>query len=235
MKRKLGITFLVCIIAYTGLLYYGMVPSFLPFLNIHGREEQEPGVPADVTADNKKVAITFDDGPNAQYTPFLLDGLKSRDVKATFFLIGQNIAGNEELLKRMKEEGHLIGNHSYYHSELYKLPLEKACMEVRQTNELIYDITGYEPEFLRPPFGAWDRQCECPENMIPVYWDVDPLDWKSKDASSVVQRVLEDVEDGDIILLHDIYKSSVEAALTIIDCLKDKGYEFVTVDELILD
>ena len=234
MKRKLGITFLVCIIVYTGFVYLKLLP-LEPNVSENSMETKKQEIPVDAENDDKKVAITFDDGPNARYTPFLLDGLKSRDVKATFFVIGENIVGNEALLKRMREEGHLIGNHSYYHSELYKLPVEEASMEIRQTNELIYGITGYEPEFLRPPFGAWDRQSECPENMIPVYWDIDPLDWKCQDATIVVQNVIEEVDDGDIILLHDIYKSSVEAALTIIDCLKDRGYEFVTVDALILD
>ncbi len=228
MRRKLGIVFLVFVVAGSGLFYQSKMPSWMSYF-------RGPGTPADAYADNKRVAITFDDGPSAQYTSFLLDGLKSRGVKASFFVVGQNIAGNEELLKRMYEEGHLIGNHSYHHVQLNQLSLETACLEVRQTNEQIYEITGHKPEFLRPPFGEWDRRCECPETMIPVYWSVDSLDWKSSNPSEVVQRVLAQVEDGDIILLHDIFSSSVEAALTIIDCLHQKGYEFVTVDELILN
>lgn len=228
MKRRIGITFLVCMIAYVGLHYFNI-------LDIRESLNKEQKIEVGVENDSKKVAITFDDGPNEKYTSLLLDGLKSRGIKATFFVIGENIKGNEELIKRMYEEGHLIGNHSYYHSELCKLTLEEATTEIRQTNELVYVITGYYPEFLRPPFGAWDRKCACPEEMIPVYWDIDPLDWQVQNATMVVSNVIEDVEDGDIILLHDIYQSSVDAAFVIIDCLQYLGYEFVTVDELILN
>lgn len=224
MKRRIGITVLVCIIAYAGLYRFNMTQ----LLN-----KQKIDVVAE--DDTKRVAITFDDGPNQRYTSLLLDGLKSRGIKATFFVIGQNIKGNEELLKRIYEEGHLIGNHSYYHSELNKLTIKEATLEIKQTNQIIYDITGYEPEFLRPPFGAWDRSCDCPEEMIPVYWDIDPLDWQVQDATVVVSNVIDEVEDGDIILLHDIYQSSIDAAFAIIDCLQYMGYEFVTVEELILN
>lgn len=228
MKRRIGITFLVCIIAYVGLQHFDMAESF-------NKKNIEQRIDVVAENDNKRVAITFDDGPNEKYTSLLLDGLKSRGIKATFFVIGENIEGNEALIKRMQEEGHLIGNHSYYHSELCKLTLEEATAEIQQTNQLIYEITGYMPEFLRPPFGSWDRKCECPEEMIPVYWDIDPLDWQVQDATIVVSNVVEEVEDGDIILLHDIYQSSVDAAFAIIDCLQYMGYEFVTVDELILN
>ena len=182
-----------------------------------------------------KVALTFDDGPHPVYTPQLLDGLKERGVRATFFVVGENIPGNEEILKRMDAEGHLIGNHTYNHVKLSDLDSARACAEVEKTNVLIQEATGKEPEFIRPPFGAWKKTMECSLGMLPVLWDVDPLDWTTKNTALVVERVLKDTKPGDIILLHDYYQSSVDAALEIVDTLTQRGYEFVTVDELILE
>lgn len=182
-----------------------------------------------------KVALTFDDGPHPVYTPPLLDGLKERGVHATFFVVGENIPGNEEILKRMDAEGHLIGNHTYSHVKLSELDIARACAEVEKTNALICEVTGKEPEFIRPPFGEWKKAMECSFEMIPVLWDVDPLDWTTKNTALVVERVLKDTKAGDIILLHDYYQSSVDAALEIVDALTERGYKFVTVDELILE
>ena len=182
-----------------------------------------------------KVALTFDDGPHPVYTPQLLDGLNERGVHATFFAVGKNILGNEALLKRMETEGHLIGNHTYSHVKLSELDIARACAEVEKTNALICEVTGKEPEFIRPPFGEWKKAMECSFEMIPVLWDVDPLDWTTKNTALVVERVLKDTKAGDIILLHDYYQSSVDAALEIVDALTERGYKFVTVDELILE
>ena len=182
-----------------------------------------------------KVALTFDDGPHSVYTPQLLDGLNERGVHATFFVVGKNILGNEALLKRMETEGHLIGNHTYSHVKLSELDIARACAEVEKTNALICEVTGKEPEFIRPPFGEWKKAMECSFEMIPVLWDVDPLDWTTKNTALVVERVLKDTKPGDIILLHDYYQSSVDAALGIVDALTERGYKFVTVDELILE
>lgn len=182
-----------------------------------------------------KVALTFDDGPHPVYTPQLLDGLKERGVHVTFFVVGKSILGNEALLKRMETEGHLIGNHTYSHVKLSELDIARACAEVEKTNALICEVTGKEPEFIRPPFGEWKKAMECSFEMIPVLWDVDPLDWTTKNTALVVERVLKDTKAGDIILLHDYYQSSVDAALEIVDALTERGYKFVTVDELILE
>ena len=189
--------------------------------------------PADLT--QKKIALTFDDGPHPVYTKKLLEGLAERHVEATFFVVGENIPGNEDLIARMKEEGHLIGNHTYDHVKICDMSGEEACEQVEKTSELVKEITGENTEFVRPPFGAWNKEMECSFTMIPVLWDVDPLDWTTKNSAAVVQKVLNSVEENDIILLHDCYDSSVEAALEIVDELLVQGYEFVTVDELILE
>lgn len=183
----------------------------------------------------KKVALTFDDGPHPVYTKQLLDGLAQRKVKATFFVIGKNIEGNEALLQQMHEAGHLIGNHTYDHVKICDLDGAQACEQVEKTSALVKAVTGEDTEFVRPPFGAWNKAMECSFTMIPVLWDVDPLDWTTENSAAVVQKVLDTVEENDIILLHDCYQSSVDAALEITDKLLAQGYEFVTVDELILE
>ncbi len=186
-------------------------------------------------AERKRVALTFDDGPHPVYTEELLDGLKERGVKATFFVVGENIPGNEDLIRRMDEEGHLIGNHTYNHVKISDMSKADACEQIEKTSALIRELTGKDTEFVRPPFGEWNKELECSFVMIPVLWDVDPKDWTTNNVSDVVRRVLEDTKNGDIILLHDYYRSSVQAALQIVDSLQGQGYEFVTVDELILE
>ena len=144
------------------------------------------------------------------------------------------MSGSEELIRRMAGEGHVIGNHTYSHIKLSGITDAEACGEVQKTDTLVRELTGSGTEFIRPPFGSWKKTLECELEMIPVLWDVDPLDWTTKNTGVIVQRVLEDVEPGDIILLHDFYGSSVDAALEIADQLLAQGYELVTVDELIL-
>ena len=175
----------------------------------------------------KYIALTFDDGPSRKYTPILLDGLKERGVHATFFLMGKNIEGEEDIVKRMSEEGHLIGNHSYEHIQLTKAGAKAVCEAVEHTQEQI--------EYIRPPYGDWNEELEEEIGMTPVLWSLDSLDWKLKDTGKIIRQVLKDVKDGDIILLHDIFPSSVEAALELIDILQKEGYVFVTADELLIE
>ena len=181
------------------------------------------------------VAITFDDGPRRSTTVRLLDGLKELNVKASFFVTGKNIIGNEDIIKRMYDEGHLIGNHTYSHVELSEVSHDKAIQEIESTNNLIYDITGYMPKYIRPPFGSYSDKLQLEINMTPVMWSVDPNDWNTTYVEGVVNSVLKKVKSGDIILLHDFYDSSVTAALEIIAQLKARGYVFVTVDQIMLD
>ena len=183
------------------------------------------------------VALTFDDGPNASSTPILLDGLKERKVRATFFLIGENVEKdeNEKIVKRMYEEGHLIGNHTYTHCNLSKLETGEAKKELEQTDTVIEKITGKQPVFVRAPYGELPVDSEQDLNRIYIGWTVDPLDWMTEDTGAVVKTVVEEINPGDVILLHDCYPSSVQAAIRIVDLLQGKGYEFVTVDHLIMD
>lgn len=224
-----------------GYLLYFCTAIFLFFFGM--KLLKEKGVSDDVIlADNDlqdkehaRIALTFDDGPHAVYTPAMLDALKERDVKASFFLIGKCISGNEEIVKRIKDEGHLIGNHTFNHVQLNKLSDEKACQEITKTSNLIYEITGVYTAYVRPPFGEWKKDLDCNVTMLPVMWSIDSLDWTTSNVDGIVKRVLKNIKDGDIILMHDGYDSTVKAALRIIDELQKRGFEFVTVDELLLD
>lgn len=180
----------------------------------------------------KKVAITFDDGPSV-YTERLLEGLKERNVCATFFVVGERAEEYPKLLKQMKEQGNLIGNHTYSHTQLNAVDCEIALAEVKKTNDIIQEQTGVSCEYLRPPYGECCSAVKEQLDMVTVLWDVDPLDWCTDDAKTVATRILEKTGENDIILLHDCYESSVQAAFLVIDALKEKGYEFVTVDELL--
>ncbi len=183
--------------------------------------------------ESPRVALTFDDGPNSRYTPLLLKGLRKRKIHVSFFLVGENIDGNEELLLEMKQDGHLIGNHTWDHVQLDKISQEKARLEIEKTNNRIFEVTGIYPSYIRPPFGAWKKDMELPFTMLPVFWDVDTLDWKSRNANSILSIVRSQVHDGSVLLMHDGYQSSVDAALIIVDLLTEQGYDFVTADQLL--
>ena len=135
----------------------------------------------------------------------------------------------------MAEEGHLIGNHTMDHVRLNHKTYEEAIEQIRQSNQIISQITGQTPQYIRPPFGEWSKELQEEVDMTAVLWDVDPVDWKVKNTEIVVKRILKNARDGDIILLHDVYGTSVDAALEIVDQMQAEGYEFVTVDEIILD
>ena len=183
----------------------------------------------------KKVAITFDDGPNAEFTPILLEGLKERNVKATFFLLGKEAEKYPEIVEQMHKEGHLVATHAYEHIDLSKLPDEQARAQIDSTNQVLQEITGVYPAYIRPPFGAWKTNLDYKTEMIEVLWDVDPLDWKTPDANVVANYVISKVKEDDIILLHDASATSVQAAFMIIDALEKEGYTFVTVEEILFD
>ncbi|MFR5691829.1 MAG: polysaccharide deacetylase family protein [Lachnospiraceae bacterium] len=200
-----------------------------------GEIQQKESVEESGVKEKPSIAITFDDGPSSRYTGRLLDGLKERNVKASFFLIGENAEESPVLVERIYKEGHLIGNHTYSHVQMTHLSEEAAVREIEKTDQVISAITGEHVAYMRPPFGAWQRELEVRMEVLPVLWSVDPLDWTTENVDEIVSKVVTEVEEGDIILLHDCYASSVEAALRIVDILQKEGYEFVTVDRLLID
>lgn len=204
-------------------------------LGIAGYWNKTKPVDAAVEVSEKpKIAITFDDGPSV-YTEELLDGLKDRGVKATFFVIGKSAVSYPDIVKRESNEGHLVGNHTYNHVEITKIGDKKAREEIEKTNTVLKEMLGKEIEYVRPPFGAWQKKLEQEMNVLPVMWSIDPLDWTTENVDEIVNKVVTEAKENDIILLHDCYQSSVQAALRIIDILQKEGFEFVTADELLLD
>lgn len=236
-KYALGYLFLLYILL--GSIFYikeATTPGSGTNVEVAGRGvEQKEIQAADNYKEIKKVAITFDDGPHPVYTELILEELKDRGVKASFFIIGKNAEEHPDIVKRIYDEGHVIGNHTYSHLRLTALNEESYVEELRETSNLIKEITGQETIFVRPPYGEWDKKFEKELKMFPVLWTVDPLDWSGTDASFIVEHVVGKVKDNDIILLHDEYESTKVAVMVIIDILQDRGYEFVTVDEILFN
>jgi peptidoglycan-N-acetylglucosamine deacetylase len=190
-----------------------------------------------VNVDGPYIAMTFDDGPNPETTPRLLDILKQRNIKATFFMIGQNAQANPKIVQRILAEGHEIGNHSWTHPQLSKLSDERVTEEINKTQAAIKDACGYTPILLRPPYGAITaRQKDWIEKQFGlsvIIWSVDPFDWKRPGASVIEQRILAGARPGAIVLSHDIHKQTVDAMPATLDALAAKGFKFVTVSQLI--
>lgn len=186
-----------------------------------------------VDAAPKLLAFTFDDGPHRGSTDRLLDGLRERNAKGTFFLVGEEIDEARDIVERMREEGHQIGNHTWSHKRLDEISTDEAAQEIGKTDALLKSVAGDAEYWLRPPYGFLRDGAEKSLGVPVVKWSLDPRDWESRDVDKVVQAVMEAVKPGDIVLLHDIYPTSVEAALRLMDALAADGYQFVTVEELL--
>ena len=192
-------------------------------------------LPEEKKTEKKRIALTFDDGPHPIYTPQMLELLKEEQVPATFFLLGENVELYGDLVKEIAKEGHLIGNHTYHHVQITSLSLEEACKEIQETSDLIEELTGTGTEYVRPPFGTWNEELEERLNLIPVMWSIDTKDWTTQNVDWIVRETVKHAEDHDIILMHDSYQSTVDAVKRVIEQLEAEGFEFVTVDEIIMD
>ena len=192
-------------------------------------------MPADAPAQlpqQKLIALTFDDGPRRSTTTRLLDGLAERGVKATFFLIGCQIADHEDVVRRMDREGHQIGIHTFDHVQLTELNQADFDAQVDSTRTVLQDLLGHNDFLLRPPYGKLDEGVKTHAGCPIILWSIDPEDWDDKNTDRVVNMVVNQARDGGIILLHDIYPESVDAALQIVDRLHAQGYYFCTIDQL---
>lgn len=180
----------------------------------------------------KLIALTFDDGPRRSTTTALLDGLAQRGVQATFFLIGAQLENNEDVIQRMDAEGHQIGIHTFDHVRLTGLNQTDFEAQVGRTRGLLKDILGHNDFLLRPPYGMVDEGIQKHAGCPIILWSVDPEDWGERNVAREVEHVVKNVRDGSIILMHDIFSESVDAALQIVDRLHMEGYLFVTVSQL---
>lgn len=193
-------------------------------------------LPVEAAEDEKLVALTFDDGPSGRYTRKLLEGMEERGVKATFLLCGYRMEHYPDLVKQILAEGHEIGLHGYSHKPMEAMCVRDITEELEKTMALLPE--NYPVTFFRAPGGATGgciRKAAEELGLSLLLWSVDPRDWATCDARTVETSVLETVRDGDVILLHDMTDSSVEAALVIMDELQAQGFRFVTVSELAQD
>ena len=186
-----------------------------------------------VPAQPIRVALTFDDGPHPVTTARLLDELALREVQATFFVVGEFLPDNEPLIRRMAAEGHQIGVHSYSHTQITGLSKENFDLEVIQVRSQLQATLGGEDYWLRPPYGLVDPSVELWADSPIILWSLDPEDWKDRDVNRITNQVLSQVKDGDIILFHDIYESSVDAAIQVVDTLVQQDACFMTVEQLL--
>ena len=192
-------------------------------------------VPVEETPEEgwKLVALTFDDGPKGKWTTKLLDGLAERGAKATFFVLGTQVADDPEKVCRMVREGHQVGIHCYDHlTALTDLCQADFDAQVGRTRELLCSLLGERDFCLRPPYGAIDASVRAWAQAPLVLWSVDSEDWLTRDAGTTAAYLIEEIEDGDIVLMHDIFPESVDAALQVVDALHQQGFCFVTVDQL---
>lgn len=178
------------------------------------------------------VALTFDDGPYPPTTNRVLDKLKEYNAKATFYVLGNRAEKYRDTVKRIYDEGNEIGNHSYSHKNLTKVDEVQFNIEVNGTNNIIENIIGKKPETIRPPYGANNEEVNKKIGMPLVNWNIDTLDWKHKNPELIKQNILNNLQDGNIILMHDIHSTTVDAIVDIIDDIHNMGYRMVTVSEL---
>ena len=187
--------------------------------------------------DGPYIAMTYDDGPHAANTPRLLDMLKQRGIKATFFVVGQCVAEYPAIMKRIVAEGHEVANHSWSHPLLSKMGEGSVTEQLQKTHDAIVNTTGVTPKIMRPPYGGFTATQRAWANAKWGYkiilWDVDPLDWKVRNAEHVKSEILHHTVAGSIVLSHDIHKSTVDAMPDTLDGLTGRGFKFVTVSELL--
>jgi peptidoglycan/xylan/chitin deacetylase (PgdA/CDA1 family) len=199
---------------------------------------EEPGITFNsVHVDGPYIAMTFDDGPSATLTPKLLDLLAAHHIKATFFVIGENVAEHPEIVARAAQEGHEIANHSWSHPNFGKMSDENVRRQLQQTDDAIKNATGKRPTLMRPPYGSITarekRWIHDEFGYDIILWDVDPYDWKRPGPAVVRARILKETGPGSIVLSHDIHPGTIEAMPSTFDELEAKGFKFVTVSELI--
>lgn len=188
--------------------------------------------PEEVDPNAPMIALTFDDGPNPDYTQRILDVLTANYSHATFFVVGPNAESFTETLKAISLAGCEIGNHTYNHKDLTTLTAAEVEEQIDKVNRAVKKSTGENTTVIRPPYGAFNDDVLAQLKEPVILWDLDTEDWDSRNAQKVVEKVLDTVKDGDIVLMHDIYDSTAEAVEILVPKLKEQGYQIVSVSEL---
>ncbi len=185
------------------------------------------------TLEGKKlVALTFDDGPSPETTPKLLDLLTEKDAPATFFMLGNMARANPDIVKRIKKEHHEVASHTMYHQNLIRIPDDAARADINEAKSVVDGIIGRGPSYTRPPYGNINNAIVDTVGTPIILWSVDTEDWRSKNTDAIISATMSEVYDGAVILMHDIYPTSVEAVPALIDTLRQNGYELATISEL---
>lgn len=209
----------------------GETYHLLPDGSQEGYVPEETPAPEKAEKEKKTIALTFDDGPSS-FTGRLLDCLEKNNAKATFFMVGKEIESFPDEVKRMEKLGCELGNHTYSHTDLTTLSSEEISNEIGTVDKLLYDLAGHGATVVRPPYGSINDNVRSTVGTPMMLWSVDTLDWETEDVQKIVDTVMSSAEDGAVILMHDIFKTSVDAAEIIIPKLIKEGYDLVTVHEL---
>lgn len=185
----------------------------------------------DLDPNKPMVALTFDDGPYSRVTRKILKVLKKNDSRATFFVVGNRVENYAETLKMTYDQGNQIGSHTYDHADLSKMSAKQIKKEVDKTNKAVSKVIGCDTTALRPPYGNVSKKMRTTVPVPMYYWSLDSEDWKSRNVDSILKRC-KTVEDGDIILMHDLYPTTAKAVEKLVPKLTKKGFQLVTIDEL---
>ncbi|HEY4271685.1 MAG TPA: polysaccharide deacetylase family protein [Candidatus Udaeobacter sp.] len=226
---------------FTSIFALGAEPAVQPAKAVREKTQAPPKEPpitfSSVHVDGPYIAMTFDDGPSAKLTPKLLDLLAARHIKATFFVLGENVAEHPDIIARAAREGHEIASHSWSHPNFAKMSLEGIRSQLQRTDDAIASAAGKRPTLFRPPYGSiTPHEKEWIHDQFGydiILWDVDPDDWKNPGPTVVRSRILKETRPGSIVLSHDIHAGTIEAMPSTLDDLEAKGFKFVTVSELI--
>lgn len=186
--------------------------------------------PAD--ASKPMIAFTFDDGPYYSVDSRILDTLQAYGGRATFFIVGSRVNDYKDTIKRIRDSGSEIGNHTFNHKNLEKISPEEVTSQIEMTNDAVEAVTGFRPKLVRVPYGAFKGQVPGLVSYPMIQWNIDTQDWSSKDKDAIAASVLSQARDGSIILMHDLYSATAEAFETVIPLLAAQGYRFVTVSEM---
>ncbi len=193
---------------------------------------KNPSTPKPITS-NKRVALTFDDGPHSKVTQQILKTLKKYNAKATFFVVGDSAKKYPQVLKEVYDAGHEIGNHTFSHAKLTTLSVKQIQSQIQSTDTVVKSITGHNTTVFRPPYGAYNNSVKSQLEVPNVLWTIDTLDWKHHNPTKTLQIVKANVKNGSIILMHDIHQTTADALDSVLATLQKQGYEFVTVSELL--
>lgn len=185
-----------------------------------------------IKGNKKLIALTFDDGPAPSCTNKLLNNLDKYNARVTFFIMGDRASKYADTLKRAHNMGNEIGSHTYDHSDLTKLKNGELMKQIEKTNQEVEKVIGVPPSLMRPPYGSYNDKVKAAAGVPVVTWSVDTLDWKYRDKNKVCDAIVKNAKDGAIVLMHDLYSSTVDGAIMAMDKLQHEGYAFVTVSEL---